>query len=621
MNITVKGSRFPIFWLLFFTLLSKTYIVSRFIFQLQIESILQEIILLLACVGSVLFIQSIALFGNQKSVYGKLIAINLTLTALLYFNLLYYRFFNDFITIPVLFQTDNAGDLGSSIIELINVFDSLLFVDLILVTILVILKRTQINEVSKGIKKKIVFSAISILVINMVMAHIERPQLLTRSFDRQMLVKNLGIFNYQLYDLIIQSKTKAKRAFADSDEITEIINYTRANQEKPSEKMFGIAKGKNVFVISLESTQNFVINRTLDGQVLTPFLNQLIKEQGTYYFNNFYHQTGQGKTSDSEFIVENSLYGLPSGAVYFTHSQNEYQGTPKILKKQLGYYSAVFHANNRSFWNRDVMYNTLGYNRYFSEEYFDITEDNSIGWGLKDDVFFDQSFQYLKSLPQPFYVKYITLTNHFPFSLEQEDEIIPEWTSESGTVNRYFTTIRYQDEALKQFFERLKEDGLYQNSIFILYGDHYGISKNHNEAMGQLLGKEITPFEETELQKVPFIIHIPGMKENETIETVGGQIDVQPTLLNLLGIKMENNIEFGSDLFAESQDNLVIRRDGSFITENYVYTENKCYQKKDGKEVESSYCEPYIKLAQQELSLSDKLIYGDLLRFMGPIKK
>lgn len=75
--------------------------------------------------------------------------------------------------------------------------------------------------------------------------------------------------------------------------------------------------------------------------------------------------------------------------------------------------------------------------------------------------------------------------------------MIDEFDSKSRTLNRYFPTVRYQDEALKRFIEKLKKDGLYDNSIIVLYGDHYGISENHNEAMGQFLGKEITPLKKS----------------------------------------------------------------------------------------------------------------------------
>ncbi len=111
---------------------------------------------------------------------------------------------------------------------------------------------------------------------------------------------------------------------------------------------FMVWQKAKMIVVSLESTQSFVINKTVNGEEITPFLNQFIKE--SYYFNNFYHQTGQGKTSDSEFIIENSLYPLGRGAVFFTHAQNEYKAIPEILTEK-GYNTATFHANNKSFWS------------------------------------------------------------------------------------------------------------------------------------------------------------------------------------------------------------------------------------------------------------------------------
>ncbi|CAN7234778.1 LTA synthase family protein [Rossellomorea arthrocnemi] len=605
------------FMLTLIFLIAKSYVVSRFVFNLEIENVMQELILFLANAGSIMLILSLVAIGKKETLKWKLLVTNILGTFILYFNVVYYRFFNDFITLPVLFQTDNASDLGESIISLMNPLDIFLIADFVLISYL--FKYVKIVE-NKRKHYKFAFASAIILLLNIGLANIERPQLLTRSFDRQMLVKNLGVFNYHLYDGFLQAKTNMNRALADNSELAEVLNYTESIKRPVNEEMTGVAKGKNVFVISLESTQNFVINNKVDGKVITPFLNQLIRQEDTYYFNNFYHQTGQGKTSDSEFLFENSLYGLPRGAAFFTHAQNEYNGLPSLLKEK-GYTTSVFHANNKSFWNRDVMYKNLGYENYYSESYYEVNNENSIGWGLKDQSFYEQSIPYLKELSQPFYSKFITLTNHFPFSLEQEDESIPEWTSNDGTVNRYFTTVRYEDEALKQFFERLKEEGLYENSVFIIMGDHYGISQNHNEAMGQYLGKEITPFVNTQLQRVPMIVHIPGETNGRTISNVSGQIDVKPTILNMLGIKPDEDIQFGSDLFTKDPDQFVVLRDGSFITDKYVYTDQKCYDKSTEKLTEQNACEPYIKQAEDQLKYSDQVVYGDLLRFLEEKKQ
>ena len=263
--------------------------------------------------------------------------------------------------------------------------------------------------------------------------------------------------------------------------------------------MFGTAKGKNVIVVSLESLQTFLIGATVNGQEVTPFLNQFTKE--SYYFDNFFHQTGQGKTSDAEFLVDTSMYPLDRGAVFFTHGNNEYTATPEILRQQ-GYYTAVFHANNATFWNRNIMYPALGYDRYYNELDYKITPETKLNWGLKDIEYFDQSIDMLKQVKQPFYTRFLTLTNHYPFTYDDNTKLIDEYNSGDGVFDRYMVTARYLDEAMKHFIERLKAEGIYDNSVIVFYGDHYGISENHNRAMAQFLGKEeITAFDHMNLQK------------------------------------------------------------------------------------------------------------------------
>ena len=171
------------------------------------------------------------------------------------------------------------------------------------------------------------------------------------------------------------------------------------------------------------------------------------------------------------------------------------------------------------------------------------------------------------------------------------------------------------DEALELFFEDLKEKGLYDNSIIVMYGDHYGISENHNNAMSQYLEKEITPFESAKLQSVPLFVHIPNSGVGEEVTEVAGQIDVRPTILHLLGVDTSKDMQLGADLFSEEHEEFVVFRDGGFVTDELVYTKNVCYDSATGVEIAVENCQPYIDRAIQELGYSDQIINGDLLRF------
>ncbi|MDA1527598.1 LTA synthase family protein [Bacillus cereus group sp. TH260-2LC] len=595
----------------------KTYLITRFSFDLKIESSTQELILFISPLAASLAFVGFALFATGEKRNYIALCINFLLTIVLVGNVMFYDFYSDFVTLPVLGQTSNFGQLGGSIIEILNYKIILAFVDIIFFFILLKKKALvfQTGRVTHPARFVYFLLTVGVFFANLHLAEKERPELLTRSFDRVMLVKNLGLYTHQVYDLTLQVKAGSQKALADSSKLQETENYVKANESEPNPHMFGVAKGKNVIVVTLESLQTFLIGATVNGQEVTPFLNEFINE--SYYFDNFFHQTGQGKTSDSEFLIDTSLYPLNRGAVFFTHGNNDYTATPEILRQQ-GYFTSVFHANNATFWNRNIMYSALGYDRYYNELDYKITPETNLNWGLKDIEYFDQSVDILKTVDQPFYARFLTLTNHYPFTYDEDTKFIEPYNSGNGVFDRYIVTARYLDESIKKFIERLKAEGMYDDSIIVLYGDHYGISEKHNRAMAQFLEKDqITEFDTLNLQRTPLYIHVPGQTEGETISKPTGQIDMKPTILNLLGIDTTNDIRFGHDMFSDEYTGFVVLRDGSFITDKYAYKNNTFYDRITGEIVDlpKKEAQALINRAQNELRMSDKIIEGDLLRF------
>ena len=357
-----------------------------------------------------------------------------------------------------------------------------------------------------------------------------------------------------------------------------------------------------------------------------PFINSLYHSNSTFSFSNFFHQVKAGKTSDAETLFENSLFGLNQGAL-FTQlgGKNTFEAAPNILKQTQGYTSAVFHGNSGTFWNRNETYKHLGYDYFFDASYYNVTEDNSFQYGLNDKPFFQQSVKYLEHLQQPFYTKFIAVSNHYPYSQLSGDETgFPLAQTKDETINSYFSTANYMDTAVHEFFDYLKQSGLYDNSIIILYGDHYGISNARNKELAQLLGKDRetwSNFDNAQVQRVPYMIHIPGMNKGKIIDTYGGQVDALPTLLHLLGVDTQNYIQLGQDLFSPDHKQLVAFRDGDFVTPNYTYYGGVLYENKTGEEI----TEPSEELKKQidadkeavsdQLATSDKINNGDLLRF------
>ncbi|MGW6301257.1 LTA synthase family protein [Peribacillus butanolivorans] len=600
----------------------KTYIGYRVEFNLGIENGLQQFLLFINPISSAILFFGLALLAKGKKSFKWIIRLNLLMSLWLFCNIVYYRSFTDFITLPTLTQVrNNAGDLGPSVLELFKPHDVLYFLDTILLIVLYKFKDFKLEDIK--VKRRTVgmvyLAGLAIFAINLGLAEKDRPQLLSRTFDRNYIVKYLGMYNYTVYDAVQNTKTYAQRATANSTDIAEVVNYTKATSAEPNPKYFGAAEGKNVIYLHLESMQNFLIDYKLNGEEVTPFLNSLAHDNSDFmYFDNFFHQVGQGKTADAEFMLENSLFGLPQGAAFTNRSQNTYQAAPAILG-QKGYTSAVFHGNYKSFWNRDNMYKSLGFNQFFDANHYNMeNKEEVLSYGLMDKPFFKESIPMLETLKQPFYTKFITVSHHFPYAMDQEKATIGKQTTGDASVDSYFQTARYADEALKEFFDYLKESGLYDNSVIVMYGDHYGISENHKEAMSKVLDKEVGTFENAQLQRVPLLIHAPGVEGGE-MHQYGGQIDLLPTLLHLLGIKSNDYVQFGSDLLSKDHNEVVPFRNGDFVTPDVTSIKGKYYDTNTGELVEENEdILNYKTRAEKMLNLSDQVVNGDLLRFYTP---
>lgn len=604
-------------------------------FHLSLENALQHFILIINPIATTLLLLSVGLYVRRKKpAYITMMVIYFIMTALLFSNAVYYREFTDFITINTILGAGKvASGLGESAIKLFRPYDILYWIDFVLLVFALATKRIKMDETPVRARMAFAFTTLSVMIFsgNLFLAESDRPELLTRTFSRDYLVKYLGINAFTAYDGVQTYKTTQVRAQASATDMDEVAEYVKGHYAKPNDQYFGLAKGRNVIYIHLESTQQFLIDYKLKDEngvehEVMPFINSLYHSNSTFSFSNFFHQVKAGKTSDSETLFENSLFGLNQGAL-FTQlgGKNTFEAAPNILKQTQGYTSAVFHGNSGTFWNRNETYKHLGYDYFFDASYYNVTEDNSFQYGLNDKPFFQQSVKYLEHLQQPFYTKFIAVSNHYPYSQLSGDETgFPLAQTKDETINSYFSTANYMDTAVHEFFDYLKQSGLYDNSIIILYGDHYGISNARNKELAQLLGKDRetwSNFDNAQVQRVPYMIHIPGMNKGKIIDTYGGQVDALPTLLHLLGVDTQNYIQLGQDLFSPDHKQLVAFRDGDFVTPNYTYYGGVLYENKTGEEI----TEPSEELKKQidadkeavsdQLATSDKINNGDLLRF------
>ena len=610
---------FAFFLLTVFTITLKTYFSYYVDFSLGVKGLVQNLILLMNPYSLIALVLSVFLFFKGKKAFWFIFIGGFLLTFLLYANVVYFRFFSDFLTFSTLNQAGNVESMGGAVSASFKWYDFVYFIDTIIYLAILIFKRKWLDNraFSKKFVPVVMATSVALFFLNLAFAETDRPELLTRTFDHKYLVKYLGPYNFTVYDGVKTIENNQQKALASEDDLTKVLNYTKQKRTEPNPEYYGAAKKKNIIKIHLESFQTFLINKKVNGKEVTPFLNKLSSgNQDFTYFPNFFHQTGQGKTSDSEFTMDNSLYGLPQGSAYSLKGDNTYQSLPAILDQKQGYTSNVMHGDYKTFWNRDQVYKHFGIDNFYDATYYDMSDDNIVNLGLKDKPFFKASADYQSKMKKPFYSHLITLTNHYPFTLDEEDASIDKPNTGDSTVDGYIQTAHYLDQALEEYITDLKKKGLYDNSVIMIYGDHYGISENHNNAMEKLLGEKITPAKFTDLNRTGFWLKFPG-KSGGVNKEYAGQMDVMPTLLHLVGIDSKNYLMFGSDMFSKQHNNVVPFRNGDFITEDYKYVNGKIYSNKDNELLteKPKDFDKNKKQVEKDLEMSDSVLNGDLFRF------
>ncbi len=635
------NKRYGYFILFLFLFWLKTYTAYWIEFSLGVSSIYQHLILLINPIATGVILLSIALFFKSPALRKwMMFTLLLLMTVLLYANILYYRECADFLTANILLNSNNVSSaVFSSTFEMMRFWDLLYWVDIMLFGYLFFYKKEAPlsggkKEYKRWTKVSVTFVGVLLLAGNLILAEIDRPELLTRTFDRNYIVKYLGLNFYSGYDAFKTTQSSQLRVSADESDLSKVFNFSSENHAEPNPEYFGVAEDRNVIMIGLESVQQFVIDYELEDEngqshEVMPFLSSIYDDEASYSFENFFHQTGQGKSSDAEVLGELSLYGLPQGSVFQTlGSTNTFHSAPNILAQQGDYTSAAFHGNVGSFWNRTDTYQSFGYDYFFDSEFYDVSGNRSMEYGLKDKLFFHDSAEYLEQLPQPFYSKFLTVSHHFPYPLDEQNTEFPTAQTDDDTINNYFVTAHYADQALEEFFNYLKSSGLYEDSIIVMYGDHYGISDMRNPSLAPLVGEEReewNSYHDTQMQRVPFIVHVPGVDNGEVFDTYSGQVDMLPTLMHLLGMETDGYLFMGQDILSEEHDNTVPLRNGRVVTPEYTFFESEVYDTESGELLNDQLSEEeleelfqYRDEAREELNHSDEIQMKDLLRFYNP---
>lgn len=519
----------------------------------------------------------IELFNKKEKLNGYITADFLLSTFYLSI-LMYYNHFGRILDYHVLIQAPLLSGMGQTLAELFSLKFLLLYIDFLGIGLIYLLSRRALvrQEREKQLSARMKSKSLAFIMAIAFVLCIFKVYFYQEKNDFMIFSQEAGLLNAQIYEIL--------KVFDKQEEVPiPATALTRENIQKIKglgdllwPKYFGAAKNRNILIIQLESLEKFVIGLSIDGQEITPNLNKIAAE--SLYFTHFYSQVGQGNTSDAEFAVNTSIYPLEKGIISTQTEGLEFPSLPRLLKEN-GYKSVTFHPNRVTFFRRDFLYPALGYDKYYDKSYFG-DEDKVGPWGSSDEVLYKKTMPVILQLindKQKFYANIISLSNHHAYIIPEAKKHLELPAKYQGTlIGDYLTSVNYSDYALGKFVEELKRYNLWDNSLIIIYGDHFGISQkyttaNYQELLSPLLGRE---YDSLDFVSVPMFLKVPGI-EPQIIGNVGGQIDILPTIANLLGISLEGQLVFGQDILNYDHNLLGFRYynpEGTYINEEVFHT-------------------------------------------------
>ena len=605
----------------------------------------------------ILIVASFAYFLRPKNRFKYFIVWSIIFCAVCLINSIYYSNYVSFTSFSLLATSIQIFGVSDALQNIVELHDfCYIWAPLTLIFVHIKLKKdhyyvkVKVKEKPKVSVLKSLAGAFIVLgafVSTLTGTDISR---LYKQWNREYVVMKFGIYTYQGNDLIASLKPQISPLFGYDKAAKEFRNYYKNNKNDNKENEYtDIFKDKNVLVIHAESIQNYLLNTEINGKAITPNFKRLADEG--MYFSNFYAQESVGTSSDTEFTLSTSLLPASSGTVFVSYYNREY---PSIQKSFDGsnYYVFSMHANKGNYWNREAMHKSLGYEHFYYYDK-DYKLDDIVGLGLSDKSFFKQSTKIMKKISDKhnkYYGTLIMLSNHTPFEgMEEKTDLDLTYKykkkDESGNevevtndylkdtiLGKYFTTSHYADEAMGELMTELEEEGLLDDLVIVIYGDHdakikrseYDYYYNYNPETDSKRDvndpqyKEFTKYDYELNRKVPFIIWTKDeklkKKINKEIKSVTGMYDVYPTLSNMFGVK-KSDYTLGRDALGDGEP-FVIFPKGDWITDKMYYDNqnNEAVTLDDNAVIDKNYIQDHTKRAEKEVAVSNDIIVHDLIK-------
>ena len=314
---------------------------------------------------------------------------------------------------------------------------------------------------------------------------------------------------FSLYQALFNSHavTDDERAMIDRFLSDDCCQY--------SDNPYCSISGRNLVLIIVECMQ-------VDGREVTPVINRLVAGDSVIYAPHVLFQTSHGHSSDAHFIYNTGLLPLRDGVVAVHHGDGPY---PTLAAALDGYDCREIICTPGVNWNQNVTARTYGFDTLYTRDH--LADALARHRNIDDAALMDFAESLLPSLHQPFFLEMVTMTMHAPYN---DGKVPPSWITASDTLNAeargYLNCVHLTDSCIGAFFDALRNQGLLDNTVVAIVSDHTQLYRNR--VMG-LTDYEAVPDD----WGIPLVV--AGCDTTLRYEAVIGQVDVYPTLLDVMG--------------------------------------------------------------------------------------
>ena len=280
-----------------------------------------------------------------------------------------------------------------------------------------------------------------------------------------------------------------------------------------------------------------------------------MREKGIDFTRRYGQLSNGGVTLATEFTAITGLYY--SGRNY-NIQKNKYSNSIPSTFANYGYDVSYIHENSGVYYNRSVLMKAMGFpNSYFLYDYLDDADhNNDIQLSENDDVY----NKIVNDKKGKFMTFITTIIGHGPYVNN-----IP-CSADAVAMQSELACFKYlannTDEFLKILMDRLKEDKLLDDTVIVLFTDHYAYTYSYTEE--ELKNTYPRVDKKYNIKNLPFIIYSSNIKHKEINNILVNDVDILPTLFNMFGIEYNPNEYVGTDVFAKYHRNLVMFTDYSW---------------------------------------------------------